>query len=194
MSGKIIIGVSGEIGAGKTSFVQCLEKLGVYPIYSDEIAHEILRLKTVEKKLAQYFGEGILKEGRVEPRRLADKAFKNSEGWKRLIEITHPWIVKKILKEITSAQNKYIAIDAPLLFESGLDEICNYIVWVKANPEVRKKRLKKLNWQEVTTRNSYLIPSGLKEKMADFIVVNNKEKRRLMENAKKIYSGIKSRQ
>jgi len=38
MSGKIIIGVSGEIGAGKTSFVRCLQEFGVYPVWTDDIA------------------------------------------------------------------------------------------------------------------------------------------------------------
>lgn len=190
MSGKIVIGVSGEIGAGKTSFVQCLEKFGVYPLYCDEIAHDILNFETVKKKLIQYFGEGILKDGKIDPNRLANRSFKNFENWRKLVEATHPWIIKRILKEISKAENKYIAIDAPLLFESGLDEICNYIVWIKASPDVRKRRLRKLNWEEVRARSRYLIPSGLKEKMADFVVINNKEKRRLMENAKKIYSRI----
>jgi len=194
MSGKIIIGVSGEIGAGKTSFVQCLEKFGIYPIYTDEIAHDVLGLKVVKEKLVKYFGKGILKDSRIVSKELASRAFRNVKRWRELIKITHPWIVKRVLREINNTENKYIGIDAPLLFESGLDEVCNYIVWIKASPEIRKKRMNRLSWQEVVKRSSYLIPSVLKEKMADFVVVNDEEKRRLMENAQKIYFRIKSQQ
>ncbi|HDL09825.1 MAG TPA: dephospho-CoA kinase [Candidatus Omnitrophica bacterium] len=194
MSGKIIIGVSGEIGAGKTSFVRCLQEFGVYPVWTDDIAHDILRLETVKKKLVGYFGKDILHNGEISTKKLSAKAFRNKENWQKLVGITHPFIIKRVKNKIAIADSKYIAIDAPLLFESGLDELCNYIVWIKADLEIRKKRINRLSWQEVNNRTKYLIPAGIKEKMADFVVVNNGEKRRLMKNAQKIYSGIKSRQ
>ena len=194
MSGKIIIGVSGEIGAGKTSFVKCLQEFGIYPIWTDDITHDILRLKTVKEKLVKYFGKDILHNDEISSKKLATKAFRDKENWRKLVAITHPFIIRRVKNKIAIADSRYIAIDAPLLFESGLDEICNYVVWIKAEPEIRKKRITRLNWQEVNNRTKYLIPAGIKEKMADFIVVNNGEKRRLMKNAQKIYSRIKSRQ
>ncbi len=193
MSGKIIIGVSGEIGAGKTSFVKCLQEFGIYPVWTDDIAHDILQLKTVKERLVKYFGKDILHNGEISTKTLAAKAFRNKENWRKLVDVTHPFIIKRVKNKIAIANSKYIAIDAPLLFESGLDEFCNYVVWIKADPEIRKKRITRLSWREVTSRTRYLIPAGIKEKMADFVVVNNGEKRRLMKNAQKIYSRIKSR-
>lgn len=194
MSDKIIIGVSGEIGAGKTSFVKCLQEIGIYPVWTDDIAHDILQLETVKERLVKYFGKDILHNGEISTKKLAAKAFRDKENWRKLVDVTHPFIIKRVKNKIAIADSKYIAIDAPLLFESGLDELCNYVVWIKADPEIRKKRIIRLNWQEVNNRTRYLIPAGIKEKMADFVVVNNGEKRRLMKNAQKIYARIKSRQ
>ena len=193
MSGKIIIGVTGEIGAGKTTFVAELERYGAYPLYSDDIAHEILKFQKVQEKLRKYFGSDIFEKGRLNIRRLSSLGFKNKENWQKLINATHPYILKKLLKIIESSKEKYFAIDAPLLFESGLDKYCDYIVIVKAENILRKKRYKKLNWKEILKRSSYLLPLVLKEKMADFIVINNQSKRRLEENAQKIWFRIQNK-
>lgn len=194
MSGKIIIGVTGEIGAGKTTFVEILEGLGGYPIYTDQIAHRILNLKRVKKKLEELFGEDIFEGGKINRQKLAGKAFEDVEKWSRLIYATHPYILKRIFKTIEKTNYRYYVIDAPLLFESDLDEICDFIILIKASPENRRRRLKgKINWQEAKRRSKYLIPVGLKEKLADFIVNNDKTKRRLVKDAEEIWRRIQTR-
>lgn len=193
MSGKIIIGVTGEIGAGKTTFVKELESFGAYPIYADEIAHKILDLPQVQLKLESHFGKSIFENGKINPKKLASLAFKSKENWLKLISCTHPYILKRVFRILKKCKQRYIAIDAPLLFESGLEEVCNYIVVLKSEVELRKKRLKGLTWKELERRKIYLIPLRLKEKLADFVVSNNKDRRRLRENAQKIWIRIKEK-
>ncbi len=192
MSGKIIIGVTGDIGAGKTTFVKELEKFNIYPIYTDEISHKILKLKKVKTLLRGYFGNNILENDEINPKKLAEKAFRDKENWQKLVSSTHPYIIKRIRRIIETTNYKYYAIDAPLLFEANLDEFCDFIIYIKAPYRVRIKRLKeRLSWPNIEKRSSFLIPLKNKKQKADFIINNNQNKRKVKENAKEIWSRIK---
>jgi len=192
MSGKIIIGVTGDIGAGKTTFVKELEKFNIYPIYTDEISHKILKLKKVKTSLQDHFGKSILENDEINPKKLAEKAFQNRENWRKLVSSTHPYIIKRIRRIIENTSYKYYAIDAPLLFEANLDKFCDFIIYVEAPYQIRIKRLKgRLNRTNIAKRGSFLIPLKTKKQKVDFTVINNQNKRKVEENAKKIWSRIK---
>ena len=194
MSGKIIVAVTGEIGVGKTTFVKEFEKFDCNTIYSDEIAHKVLKYKRVKSKLQDYFGNDIFRGQEVIPERLAKKAFRNREAWQELIYITHKPILRRIFEIIAKSRKKFYIIDAPLLFESNLNEYCDYIVLLKTRPGLRKKRIAgKLKWSELKKRSSFLIPLYLKENLADFVVYNNQSKRRLMKNAQEIWTRIQNK-
>ena len=192
MSGKISIGVTGKTGVGKTSVVSVFESFGVQPIYSDKITHKILQLQRVKSKLEYYFGKKILQNGEINRGLLAKEAFKDRESWKELLLSTHPYILKRIFKTIETGENRFYAIDAPLLFESGLDKDCDFTILVKASPTIREKRLKNLTLKEAMRRTSLLIPDEIKEKLVDFVIINNQTKRRLNQNVKKIWNRIKN--
>ncbi|MDP8233191.1 MAG: dephospho-CoA kinase [Candidatus Saelkia tenebricola] len=192
MSGKIIIGVTGEIGAGKTTVVKELEKFNIHPIYADEISHKVLKLKKVKTLLNNRFGKNILKNNEIIPKNLAEKAFRNKENWEKLIYSTHPYIVERISKTINTTSYEYYAIDAPLLFESNMDELCDFIILVKAPYATRIKRItKRLNRKNMERRSSFLISLKTKKQKSDFIIDNNQNKRKVKENVKEIWSRIK---
>ena len=194
-SGKIITSVTGEIGAGKTTYTKEFEKQGAYPVYADVIAHEILKLDEVKSLIEKSFGKSLFKDNSIDSKKLAEKTFENKISWQTLIDITHPYILEKIDKIITESDYSYYAIDAPLLFESRLNKDSDFIVLIKADPELREKRIKnRMSWEEAEKRTSYLIPIEEKEKMADIVIFNNsKEKRKVEENVEKILRRIKSK-
>ena len=194
-SGKIIISVTGEIGAGKTTYTKEFEKHSAYPVYTDVIAHEILKLDEVKSLIEKSFGKSLFKDNSIDSKKLAEKTFENKISWQTLIDITHPYILEKIDKIITESDYSYYVIDAPLLFESKLNKDSDFIVLIKADPKLREERIKsRMSWEEAEKRTSYLIPIEEKEKMADIVIFNNsKEKRKVEENVEKILRRIKSK-
>ncbi|MDP8253447.1 MAG: dephospho-CoA kinase [Candidatus Kaelpia aquatica] len=194
-SSKIIIAITGEIGAGKTTYAEEFEKHGAHPVYTDAIAHEILKFDEVKSLIEKKFGRNLLQDNGINPKMLADRAFKDRVSWQRLIDITHPYILKKTKEIIAESRSDYCVIDAPLLFESKLDKDSDFIILIKADTRLRKRRLEgRMNWEEAKKRASYLIPIKEKERLADIVIDNNsKEKRKVKENVEKIFRRIKSR-
>lgn len=99
---------------------------------------------TLFKKLALRFGEDIiLKDGSLDRRLLASRAFSTEEGKRDLNAITHPEIKKSIAQiiEVCKKDNINVLVDAPLLFEAGCDTLCDVIIAVTAPLDLRLNRI-----------------------------------------------------
>lgn len=142
----LIIGLTGQTGAGKSTVSEILEKYGCYHIDADKIAHEVLDSdEEIKTNLAEKFGEAVINEnGTVNRAVLAKCAFADSESTQSLNAITHPAVNKKI-QSIILKQSEYgtkaVIIDAIALFESGEDKLCDYTVAVTAPREIRLERI-----------------------------------------------------
>lgn len=142
----LIIGLTGQTGAGKSTVSEILEKYGCYHIDADRVAHEILENDSeVQKKLCERFGEDITdKDGKIDRKILAARAFADNESTLALNAITHPAVNNKI-QNIIMVQKEYgtkaVIIDAIALFESGEAKICDYTVAVTAPFEIRLERI-----------------------------------------------------
>ena len=171
----IIVGLTGPTGAGKSSAAVLCAKLGVKHIDCDIIAR-----KATEKgqdglnAVVTVFGDDILNtDGTLNRKALAEKAFKNAESTELLNKTLLPIIKKMVLTEIDCDK---VLLDAPTLFESGIDEICSKTVAVLADKEIRLNRI--LARDNITTEQALLrINAGksddfYKEK-CDFVIYNN---------------------
>lgn len=174
---SIIVGLTGPTGAGKSSAASLCEKLGIKHIDCDIIAR-----KATEKgekgllAVVRVFGEDILNnDGTLNRKALAEKAFKDVESTELLNETLLPIIKDMVLSEIDCDR---VLLDAPTLFESGIDEICHKTVAVLSDKETRLKRI--LARDNITTEQALLrINAGktdefYKEK-CDFVIYNNKD-------------------
>lgn len=142
----IIIGLTGQTGAGKSTVSEILKKYGCYHIDADKVAHIVLDSDNdVKARLMEKFGEDIINaDSTVNRVLLAKRAFADSESTLALNSITHPAVNKKI-QSIISKQSEYgvkaVIIDAIALFESGEAKLCDYTVAVTAPREIRLKRI-----------------------------------------------------
>lgn len=143
-----IIGLTGGTGSGKGFVSSMIEKRHGYIIDADLIAHEIIkRGKPAYDELVDYFGTGILgDDGEIIRRKLGDIVFTDKKKLEFLNACTHKYInmeIMKIIGEISPQTDKYTAIfiDAPMLAEAGLTDICDQIWVVYADSEVRVKRI-----------------------------------------------------
>ena len=139
---KHIIGLTGPTGSGKSSFSFLAEKKGVYVIDCDKIARQVTAGGSeCLLKLAEVFGEDIIKEGELDRKLLASRAF-TDETKKQLLEDTiFPFILNLVLEKIEKSESNTILLDAPTLYESGIDEFCGDVVAVLSDKAIRKARI-----------------------------------------------------
>ncbi|MCL2566389.1 MAG: dephospho-CoA kinase [Defluviitaleaceae bacterium] len=182
--GKVmIIGVTGNIGSGKTTVSNILKKHGAYVINADKIAKNVLLIGGAGyNETVELFGRGILQEnGEIDRAKLANIVFSDKAKLEALNGTTHKYVLNQIDEEIAcickEKSHKIICLDVPLLFESGLDKICD-ITWVVDAPEeVKLKRVMErdgLDYDAAKARLKSQTPPYILKEKCDTVIVNAK--------------------
>ena len=137
---SFIIGLTGPTGAGKSMVSAAAEQFGLRVVNCDLLARKAVERGTEGlKALTAVFGNGILeKDGSLNRKELAAVAFKTPENTELLNKTLLPHIVK-LVKEETNSKNALL--DAPTLFESGLNSECVKTIAVLADKKLREERI-----------------------------------------------------
>ncbi len=140
---KTIIGLTGPTGAGKSSLTEAAEELGFKVIDCDLLARRAVEKDTDGlKAIIKVFGEDILEiDGSLNRKELAKKAFSSNENTLLLNKTIFPFIKKLCFDEIS--KHDKVILDAPTLFESGLNSICTKTIVVLADSKARLSRIMK---------------------------------------------------
>jgi dephospho-CoA kinase len=180
-SNKIVIGIIGGIASGKSAVAKLFKKVGkdAAIIDADKIGHEILDSPSIRKKLVSCYGKRILTGlTHVNRRYLGNICFSNKNNILRLNKLIHPVIRAEIHKKIENLKKGLIILDAALLLEGKLDDVCDYLVFVDVPYGKRLKRaIKERGWgkSELRNRESCQISLGFKKGKADFVIRNDKD-------------------
>lgn len=196
---KIVIGVTGIFGSGKSTVSGMLKSYGLKIIDADKIARRYLLPGTnTYKKILDYFGKSILKEdNKIDRQKLGKLVFANQKLLKKLNSIVHPKIIADIREGIKKSKEKIVVLDAPLLLESGLRKVVDDLVVVIIKKDELMRRLAKrtlLKRSEILKRIKSQIPQKVKSRFANFIIDNsgtvNETKRQVKIVMKKIEEGM----
>jgi dephospho-CoA kinase len=195
---KPVIGLTGQIAAGKSLVAGIFAELGCAVINADVLAHEILEEVETKKFLRQRFGEDIFtSDGCVDRKRLGTVVFNDADRKKELEGFIHPRVIarQRELIEAYQADDRYkaIVIEVPLLLETGLQAECNWVILVEADLSIRQSRVcKNRNWseEELSRREKFLYSIYLKRAVADAIVYNNSTIDACRQQVEKIFSRI----
>ena len=138
---RFILGLTGPTGAGKSECAAVAANLGFQVIDCDKVAREATEKgSSALIELTKVFGTDILNaDGTLNRQALANKAFKTPENTELLNKTVLPFIAELIKSRISG---KKVLLDAPTLFESGIDGICNKTVAVLSDTENRLLRIK----------------------------------------------------
>lgn len=139
----MVIGITGSSGAGKSTICEIFNrKYNVQVINADEIARKLSKKGTnYINDIVLKFGNEILNEdGELKRKKLAEIIYTDAQKRQELNNCTFKYIKEEIKKEIKNKSETYI-IDAPLLFECGLDEICNKVIGVVSKKELQLDRI-----------------------------------------------------
>lgn len=170
-----MIGLTGPTGAGKSSLTAVAENLGYKVIDCDKTARIAVEKGTDGlKALVRVFGEDILlPDGSLNRKALAKKAFATKENTELLNKTLLPFITDLIRKE---CDTEYVLLDAPTLFESGINSECVSTVAVLADENLRLERIcerDSLTEEEARLRMSAGRTDDFYKENADFIIFNN---------------------
>ncbi len=174
---KLVIGIGGNIGSGKTTVANELRRYGAKVIDADQIGKTLLQPGTQQfKKLVATFGREILtKKGEIDRPALARLAFKSAASLKKLNAIMHPPLLQRLDEEIARIKEGLVVVDAALLFAWGLDKKVDIAVLVTAPDKIRIKRMVKLGLgeEEVAQRLKLQGSDARFWSRADFVLENN---------------------
>jgi len=193
---KMVIGILGGIGSGKSSVAAEFGRLGCGVIDADRIGHELLNRSDVKSEIVDCFGESILGiDGRVSRRNLAEIVFSDSEKLEELNLIMHHRIIgraEEMISEFNARDDiKAIVLDGPLLIETGLEKYCDKLIFVQCDAKIRAERVAKkgcFDKKQLKIRENFQISLDRKAKLADNVVINNSGLPFLVEQVGRIFS------
>ncbi len=124
---KLIVGLTGGIGSGKTTVGNEFARLGIPLVDADLIARDVVAIGSEGlKAVTKAFGDGILhSDGSLNRSALRTLIFKEASAKDTLNGILHPLIREGIHTQLENADGDYVILIAPLLFENGLDALCH---------------------------------------------------------------------
>ena len=177
-----IIGITGSSGSGKTTLSQLLdEKNEVKLIDADKVVKEMSIPGTEYlNSIKNTFGEDILlDDGNLNRKLLGNKIYNDKIAREKLNKLTFKYVAKEIIERIEKSKKEdiqFLILDVPLLFESGLNEYCNYVIALIANRNLKIKRICKRDGIDEKTAQSRLNIQNEDSyyiKKADLVIENN---------------------
>lgn len=144
----MIIGITGNSGTGKTSICKALEENKIngrtpFVIDADRIVKKMsVKGEKYYNQIVSTFGKEVLQEnGELDRAKLASIVFIDEEKRELLNQITYKYVAEEIKKQAKESKSDFVIIDAPLLIESKLNEVCNVVISVIADKETKLKRI-----------------------------------------------------
>ena len=139
----MLIGLTGMSGAGKSTVAALFEKKGFRIIDCDALVHSLYEDIRYARLVSDAFGEEYIREGRVDRKKLGALVFSDADALKKLNETVSPFIMHAVTERIMEARNDELStvLDAPLLFEYGLEAYCDCVIGVTVDIETAVKRL-----------------------------------------------------
>ena len=180
---SFILGLTGPTGSGKSSLRGKAEEKGFFVLDCDKTARKAVEIDECKAKLKSAFGEDIFDEkGNLIRPLLAEKAFKTHDKTELLNKTVFPFITNLLNEEIRLSKAEKILLDAPTLYESGMDSICDAVIAVLADEKIRLERIisrDNIEKSAAITRISAGKSEQYYKEKTPYIIYNNGEKEEL---------------
>ncbi|MCC6977659.1 MAG: dephospho-CoA kinase [Candidatus Melainabacteria bacterium] len=192
-----VIGITGTIGAGKSTVGEILIELGVPVIDTDTITHEVQNSEKVKRAVVERFGKAVLTDdgsGKIDRKKLGALVFKDPGAKRDLEAIIHPLVILESRRCVAAHSGEpLVAILAPLLFEAKVQGEYDEIWAVIASEEVLRKRLSKrddLTNDAITQRLAAQFSQQEKARLSSVVIDNSGDreetKRQVQVNLEKL--------
>ena len=199
MKDVIVIGLTGQTGAGKSTVSQVFVEHGFALIDADLVSREVVEPgKPCLSELFDYFGEEIRNpDGTLNRKALAQLVFQDKKKLESLNSICYPFITEEIFRRINAyavQQNQFVLLDAPTLFESRASDFCDMIISVVADAGLRCKRIMKrdsMTEQSARERMNAQLEENFFIQHSDYVIHNNDSPEQLAELSGEVADKVK---
>ena len=197
----MIIGLTGQSGAGKSTVSEILRLQQDFAVIDcDGIAREVTEDGSIcNKAIKEQFPETVSDELVLDRKKIASIVFSDKELLRKYEGIIYPFITAQVT-ELISLYSFYgygaIILDAPTLFEAGLDTVCDFVISVIADKSVRAERIRqrdKIDDEMIEKRFAAQRNDEFFKERSEFIIYNNSDHNELERQTKEIIKTIRNR-
>ena len=188
----MIVGLTGHSGSGKTTVAGIFSQLGFYHVDCDRLVHtSVYADPLVHSALARGFGAGVVKDGSIDRRVLASIIFSDEQKYACLMQTLTPFIRAAVLDEIKKHSDGNVLVDAPALFEYGLETTCDITMSVISDNAISRIIDRDgISEEEAKKRLAHQKSHDFYIKNSDYVIKNNGSLDDLKTQTTKIYEQI----
>jgi dephospho-CoA kinase len=194
----LLVGLTGGLGAGKSTVARMLGDRGAVVVDADELARQALEPGTrAFKEVCDLFGDEVLTpQGEIDRRALAQKVFADEEKRRALESITHPEVFRKLAGIVESHQgtNAVVVFDAPLIMETGFDQAVDVLVVVTAPQDEQVARVNRdrgMAQEEARARIASQVDPEQRVARADELLRNDGDLRELERQVEELWERLR---
>jgi dephospho-CoA kinase len=193
-----VFGLTGSLGAGKSTVAGFFRDLGATVLSADEAARSVTAKGTeVLRRISEAFGPGALTDqGELDRAFVAARVFTDSEARRKLEEMTHPAILELLRVQVQLAIEEArgpVVIEAPLLYEAGMAEWFDAVIVVTAPEEASLRRLRERGFAEAEAKQRLAaqMPQANKAARANFVLRNDGDLDELRSKTAQLWSKLR---
>jgi dephospho-CoA kinase len=192
------VGLTGGIGAGKSTVADLFSQKGGVVIRSDELARQVIEPQTpgFQQVIDRFGKEFVNSEGYIDRAKLAQIVFQDDAALKDLENIIHPLVRSKTNEIIDQHTSETIIVnEIPLLLEKKMESLFDFLVIVISSEKNRLERLAQrgLTTEQATARMSKQVSDDERKAAADFLIVNDGNLDQLAADVEKIWQTLQER-
>jgi dephospho-CoA kinase len=172
------VGLTGGLGAGKSTALALFETLGAAVLSADAVVHELYREDAVAAAVAARFGDEVLADGEIDRRALAAHVFAHDDDRRWLEQLLWPLVAQRAEEFHARASARVpppraVVVESPLLFEAGSTARYTATIAVVAADALREQRLAGRDQVSLGEREALQLPQAEKARLATHVVVND---------------------
>ena len=190
----LVVGLTGGIGAGKSTVSEFFARLGALVIDADQLARMAIERGTDGfADVLLRFGDDIILNGDIDRKKLAEIVFSDEKARKDLEAIIHPRVQALFAEAVADLDHDDILInEIPLLVETGAAEKFDFIITVESNLELRKERLLKkgLYISQIEKRIASQASESAREDIADAVIRNDGDEDSLLRQVENLWESV----
>lgn len=194
----MIVGLTGGIASGKSTVSNYFREFGAEVLDADVVAKELSEKEENVAKIIEIFGNEILDEnGNISRKKMRERAFLEKDKLKQLNELLHPQVIEVFKnKRENTKEDEIVIFDIPLLFEAGMESLCDTVIVVYISKRVQLERMMKRDRYGIDLAERIIESQmSMSDKIdkADIIINNNCTLEDLKNNVNVVYYNLQKK-
>ena len=194
----MIVGLTGGIASGKSTVSNYFREFGAEVLDADVVAKELSEKEENVAKIIEIFGNEILDEnGNISRKKMRERAFLEKDKLKQLNELLHPQVIEVFKnKRENTKEDEIVIFDLPLLFEAGMESLCDTVIVVYISKRVQLERMMKRDRHGIDLAERIIESQmSMSDKIdkADIIINNNCTLEDLKNNVNVVYYNLQKK-